>query len=601
MQDDRRVATPPARPLLIFDGDCGFCRFWIARWRRLTGDAVDYEPSQTPDIPERFPEIPRERFAKSVQFVEAGGRVTEGAEAVCRVLAAARRRAPLWSYTHIPGAAATSEAAYRLVASHRPFWSRVTTLLWGRTTGSPTFAKARWLFLRLLGAVYLAAFWSLASQISGLVGPAGILPLDINEGLLFGLCIGGTVLSALLLLGFGSALALPLLWVSYLFVSTVCQEFLAYQWDTLLLEAGFLAVFIAPMVPRERLREATDPPRLGVWLLLWLLFRLMFGSGAMKLASGDSTWRSLAALAFHFETQPLPTPLAWYAHQLPAWFLKGSTAGVLLIELVVPFFILGPRRVRVLAFWLMAGLQALIALTGNYAFFNVLTVGLCLFLLDDASLGRLSKDGGWARASVPITRSRTHPVRRAFLILVAGITLPISAVVFASSLMVDLPGWRYVLPLARLVAPLRSVNSYGLFSVMTTARQEIIVEGSDDGMTWKEYEFKYKPGDVKRRPGWVAPHQPRIDWQMWFAALGRFQSERWFQNASVRLLQGDPAVLKQLAGDPFGGRPPKYLRSLVYRYRFTDWTTGRKNGTWWTREFVGPYAPAISLKPKEGR
>ena len=591
MQDGRRVAVPPSRPLLVFDGDCGFCRFWIARWRHLTGDAVDYEPFQNPDLADRFPEIPRERYLRSVQFLETDGRVSEGAEAVSRLLAAAGRRAPWWIYRHVPGAAPLGERGYRLVAEHRGFGSKLTTLLWGRVALPPTYARARWLFFRLLGVVYFVAFWSLASQVVGLVGPAGILPLRVSDTLLIALPVGGAVLAALLVAGLGPVLVVPLLWLVYLFLATVSRDFLAYQWDALLLETGFLAIFIAPWARRDRLRDAVDPPRIAVWLFLWLLFRLIVGSGAMKLASGDPTWRSLTALLFHFETQPLPTSLAWYAHHLPAWLLRGSTAAVLGIEIFVPLFMHGPRRLRRLAFVLLIGLQALIALTGNYAFFNILTAGLCLFLLDDVALERLTPE-----RSAGIPRSRTRGLRLALLIAVAAVTLPVSLLAFSSSLRVVLPGWHYVLPLARQMAPLRSVNSYGLFSVMTTARQEIVVEGSDDGSTWKEYEFKYKPGDVKRRPSWMAPHQPRLDWQMWFASLSNFQSEPWFHNFCVRLLQGDPAVLRLLARDPFEGRRPTYVRSVRYRYRFTDAATRRKDGSWWTRERLGDYSPVISLK-----
>jgi hypothetical protein len=311
------------------------------------------------------------------------------------------------------------------------------------------------------------------------------------------------------------------------------------------------------------------------------------GSGAVKLTSGDPTWHHLTALEFHFETQPIPTPLAWYAHRLPLWFLKGATAVVLAIEIGAPFLILTPRRLRALAFVPLVGLQALIALTGNYAFFNLLTAALCLFLLDDAALG------GWG--SVRTARAVTNRVRRGLLVALAAVTVPVSAVTFAGSLGIELPGAALVDPLARAIAPFRSVNAYGLFAVMTTTRPEIILEGSDDGATWMEYEFKYKAGDVRRRPPWVAPHQPRLDWQMWFAALGRFDDERWFQNLCVRLLEADGTVLRLLERDPFQGRKPRYIRAVLYRYRFPDRTAARPGDVWWVRERLGDYSPVLSL------
>jgi lipase maturation factor 1 len=256
-------------------------------------------------------------------------------------------------------------------------------------------------------------------------------------------------------------------------------------------------------------------------------------------------------------------------------------------EIGVPFLILAPRRLRALAFAPLAALQTLIALTGNYAFFNLLTVALCLFLLDDAALG----SWGAVRTGPRIT-SR---MRRGLLIAVALVTVPVSAVAFTGTLGIALPGAALVDPLANLISPFRSVNAYGLFAVMTATRPEIVLEGSEDGATWVEYEFKYKPGALRRRPPWVAPHQPRLDWQMWFAALSRFDDEPWFQNFSVRLLEADRTVLRLLERDPFEGRKPRYLRAVLYRYRFSDAAARRRDGVWWTRERLGEYSPILSL------
>jgi hypothetical protein len=486
------------------------------------------------------------------------------------------------------------------------------------TTSATRFhvARARWWFFRLLGLSYLAAFWSLATQVVGLIGHDGILPaadymdrarafvvaghigldrfrllptlcwLGASDVMLRALCLGGVALAMMLALGVLPALVLPLLWIDYLSLSVVSRDFLSFQWDALLLDAGFLAIFIAPLVLVDRRRAPIDPPRLGIWLMLWLLFRLMFGSGMVKLASGDPTWRDLTALTFHFETQPIPTPLAWYAHHLPVWFNKASTAAALAIELSAPFFILGPRRLRHLAFGLLVGLQALIALTGNYAFFNLLSAALCLFLLDDASLSWRSRAG---------EASSRYRLRDVLLVVVAAVTVPVSAVALASRSGIELPLSSLVAPVAETIAPFRSVNTYGLFAVMTTTRPEIIIEGSDDGAEWKAYEFRYKAGDLHRRPPWVAPHQPRLDWQMWFAALGSYDNEPWFQSFCQRLLEGSPEVLRLLAHDPFGGRAPLYLRATLYRYRFSDRAARQREGLWWTRERLADYSPVLSL------
>lgn len=433
-----------------------------------------------------------------------------------------------------------------------------------------THGAVAWLFLRLLGVVYFVAFVSLAVQIVALVGPHGIVPGPpwATDTVLRSLTIGGTAFAILLVVGVAPIPVLFVLWLGYLLLSTIGGEFLSYQWDALLLETGLLAVFIAPPVWRERLEAAPDPPRLARGLMLWLLFRLMVGSGLVKLASGDPTWRDLTAMTFHYETQPIPTPLAWYAHHLPLWFQKASTLAVLLIETGAPFSMFGPKRVRVAGFAALVGLQLLVALTGNYAFFNLLAVALCLFLLSKAG------------------HERTSGVQRSAALAYAIVTVPVSAAMFLVSI-----GIVFVPPpidlVAATISPLRSVNSYGLFAVMTTTRDEIVVEGSNDGITWLAYEFRDKPGDITRRPPWVAPHQPRLDWQMWFAALTSFESVPWFHTFCLRLLEGSPEVLRLLAFNPFSNQPPRYVRAELYRYHYG-------NRTWWTRERISAYSPVLT-------
>jgi hypothetical protein len=252
--------------------------------------------------------------------------------------------------------------------------------------------------------------------------------------------------------------------------------------------------------------------------------------------------------------------------RLPIPLLKIFTLVTLIVELVGPFLIFGPRRARVFACAAFIALQSLIALTGNYAFFNLLTIALSLLLLDDCLFERIVR----LRRGTPVQGEELGRGRRILLAATAWVTVPISLLMLSSSIGVELPGWWVVAPVASFAEPFRSVNGYGLFAVMTTTRPEIVMEGSDDGTSWREYEFKYQPTDPHDKPPWVAPHQPRLDWQMWFAALGHYEGEAWFQNFCVRLLQAAPDVLRLLRHDPFDGRPPRFIRGVIYEYRFSD-------------------------------
>jgi len=446
-------------------------------------------------------------------------------------------------------------------------------------------------FLKALGAIYLIAFVSFGVQAAGLIGSRGILPVAnylpaMHEALGAGAFwyaptvfwvnssdialrvawIAGAALAIVLMLGFFRRACLIAMLILYISISTAGQDFWSFQWDILLTEAGFLAIF-----------ADGSPGR--TWLFRWLLFRLMFMSGLVKLLSGDPTWRDLTALSYHYETQPLPTPIAWYMYQLPAWFHKASTVLVFIVELLVPFLIFAPLKPRRIAVVPMIGLQVLILLTGNYTFFNLLAIALCVFLFAD----------GPARDARPETR--TH---RAVTMALMVFVLTTSGLQFLETFRVPLPA--PARSYLAWISPLRLINSYGLFAVMTTTRPEIVVEGSNDGTTWMPYEFRYKPGDVKRAPPWVAPYQPRLDWQMWFAALGNADENRWVYNFAARLMQGSAPVLSLLQRNPFPASPPRYIRALVYDYRFTDFAERRRNGAWWRREEKVTYLPPISLR-----
>ena len=614
MPPRQRVAQPPQRPLLLYDGECGFCKTWIARWRVRTGDAVDFEPSQTAGS--RFPEIPPEDYAQSVQLVLPDGSVSAGAEAVAKLLALPSGRGVfLWAYRRVPGARAAAELAYRLIASHRGAAAAVTRALWGRSVLKPTYLAASALFLRLLGVCYLAAFCSLWVQVDGLVGSRGILPvasfldwvrgqtgterywllptlcwLAPTDAALHALCAGGVAASVLLIAGVFPAAAALVAWLFYLSLTVAGQVFLEFPWDMLLLETGLLAIFLAPPL-RRRVGLGLAAPALSRFLLVWLLFRLVLSSGVVKLSSGDPTWRSLTALRYHYETQPLPPWTAWYAHHSPGWFLEFSCLVLFFVELVAPFFFFAPRRLRLIACGLTVFLQLAIAATGNYAFFNLLTVALAVLLLDDASF-----PPRWRAAAAAGDRGGGGWPRW-ILWPAAALLLCASAVPFLATI-----GARRSLPVPLLwvyreLAPLRSANGYGLFAVMTTSRPEILVEGSDDGVSWRAYEFRWKPGDPSRRPGFVAPHQPRLDWQMWFAALGSYRENPWLIRMLQRLLEGSPEVRALFASDPFAQKPPRFVRAVVSDYRFTDSAERARTGAWWKREVQGLYCPVLSAEP----
>ena len=598
-----------SKPLLVYDNACDFCRYWIAQWQHITGDRVEYAPYQ--EVAAEFPDIPLSAFERSVQLIFQNGTILSGAEAVLRAL---NNGLLLWCYYHLPGFAGVSEWAYRFVAQHRLFFSALTRWFWGAHTERTTFYLSRWLFLRGLGCIYLIAFLSLWVQIHGLVGSNGILPagqylevvrqqigtegyylvptlfwLNTSDAFLHFLCAGGVVLSLVLIAGFVPTFALVGLWAFYLSLVTVGQVFLSFQWDVLLLEAGFLAIFFAPLQLRDTFTRTFQSSTAFLWLLRWLLFRLMFASGFVKLAS-DEVWRNLTALNFHYETQPLPTWLGWYTHQFPEWLHKASTIGMFAAELVVPFLIFAPRHPRTVGCIGLIVLQILIILTGNYCFFNLLTIVLCLLLIDDVMWKALLP-----KRFMPTIHTIEKPPRqyRRIGIMVAAVLLfLLSSIRFGGQLFRETQ-----LPDVAWIAPFRSVNTYGLFADMTESRPEIIVEGSNDRITWKPYQFRWKPGDLTVPPKWVAPHQPRLDWQMWFAALqGSYRNTPWFLNFMGALLQGKSEVLRLLAENPFPDSPPRYVRATLYDYRFTDLTTKRSEGTWWSREWKRIYCPAISLR-----
>jgi predicted DCC family thiol-disulfide oxidoreductase YuxK len=612
------MGSEEKRPLVIYDGDCDYCGLWISRWRKRLRDKLDFAPFQ--EVWEQYPYIPRDNFSGAVHLIMPDGTAYSGAEAVFSISKAVGQPSLVWwLYRHFPGIAPITERGYKFVASHRDLCYKTTAFLWGPNLGPHEYSLTRWLFLRVIGIIYFIAFASLAGQVMGLIGSGGILPVseyldaiaarfdsperfallptllwaDHSDAFIQVLCIGGMLLSVLVVLDIATMPVLAVLWAGYLSLVNGGQDFLSFQWDILLLETGFLAIFLSSFHIFPRIERQRAPSMVIVWLFRFLLFRLMFMSGIIKFASGDPTWSNLTALDYHYWTQPLPTPLAWFAAQMPQWFHQISALIMFFIELVVPFMFFMPRRIRFIGAWLTILLQVMIILTGNYTFFNWLTIALCILLFDDDALRR------WFPARLrDVTQARASRIKRVVAVVLAAL------LIFLGSLQVlrlldsrinprDMPA--PVADIFRRSSALHLSSGYGLFATMTTTRPEIIVEGSDDGEEWLPYTFRFKVGDIYRPPPIVAPHQPRLDWQMWFAALGSYENNPWFISFIRHLLLGSRDVLDLLEANPFPARPPEFIRARLFHYRFTSSEERAANGAWWVREEAGLYLPPVSL------
>ncbi len=399
---------------------------------------------------------------------------------------------------------------------------------------------------------------------------------------------------AAIALGCGVApiLALVVAFVAYLSLAIAGQTFLSFQWDILLLEAGFLAVFISPTRWFPRRGRAQPISGVGLFMMKLLLFKLLLMSGVVKLTSGDGSWWLLTALDYHYWTQPLPTVVAWFADKNPEWLKHWSVAATIGAEIFAPFFFWTPRRLRFAAALLLIALQCAIALTGNYCFFNLLAVALCLFLIDDS---------WWPKhAGTPVAADagRGSAFLRRIAALALLVTLPLNACLVYTAFQPDAQIPNALAYLYSRLEPFRIVNGYGLFRVMTKERAEIVIEGSDDKITWQPYEFRWKPGDIQRAPPWTGLHQPRLDWQIWFAALGVRRQEIWFHGLTAALLRNEPDVTQLLAVNPFGKRAPRYVRSLLYDYRFSTAPERAQTGAWWKREVRGEFMAPTALLPE---
>jgi hypothetical protein len=518
----------------------------------------------------------------------------------------------------------------------------------------PGHLGPRWLFLRALGLIFVSAFYSLSFQINGLIGPQGILParqylqnlshslgwvrfwyvpsllwLANGRGALDLLCWAGLIASILLFFNISPRFAVGVCVIAYISFVTAAQDFSSYQSDGMLLAAGFLSLFFAPPGILPGLGREHPPSRASLFLLQFLWFRIYFESGIVKLASGDPEWRHLTALYEYYSNGPLPNWIGWYAQHLPHAFNAALALMTLVIELGVVWMLFLPRPLRLLCFFIVTPFQIGIILTANLAFLNYLVLSAGILLLDDRFLkglfGRLKPSRNAASAmgslrvlsfwwssrpavagsTIPDGKDARNSVREAIAAsfhhlsrVVTGFLLGWVFYVDAGLLLLLLLRW-LPLPMTpiEILEPFRIANQYGLFAVMTPARYEIEFQGSRDGVTWTAYPFRYKPQDPQQPPRIYAPYQPRFDWNLWFASLGNWRQYPFVVRTEVLLLKNNQSVLSLLAGNPFDRVPPRFVRSVMWQYWFTDLRTMRVTGCWWRRKFIGLYGPVVEELP----
>jgi lipase maturation factor 1 len=541
--------------------------------------------------------------------------------------------------------------------------SSVIRWLFDSRKGPPDRFLTRWIFLRALGAIYFSAFFSLAFQIRGLIGPQGILPaaeylksvaeqvgyarywyvpsvLWFSSGgpMLTGLCWVGLAAALLVVLDIWPRAMLVTCFVSFLSFVSAAGDFSGYQSDGMLLEAGFLSLFVAPGGFRPGFGETRPPVRAAFYLLLWEWLRIYFESGVAKIAGGDPEWRNFTAIDEYYQNGPLPTWIGWYAQHLPHWFHAATTAVTLALELVLIWAAFLPRRFRIALFLVVTGWQIGIILTANYTFLNYLVLVLGFLLLDDRFLMRFfpakwtkplldrvvgtvieprpRAAGELSLLATPTSPSTDDPpagsneirdgwqkIRLTLIPLRVALTSVLLTWIFYATtvemLWMIMPVPLPTSPVA-LLDPLRIANRYGLFAVMTRGRYEIEFQGSDDGKTWIAYLFRHKPQELDKSPRIYAPYQPRLDWNLWFASLGEWRDNPMVLRTERRLLSNEPDVLSLFAANPFPQGPPRHVRAVLWQYWFTSMAEKREHGLWWRRELRGLYAPAIQLEP-DGR
>jgi hypothetical protein len=531
---------------------------------------------------------------------------------------------------------------------------RIYHYLFDSEHGAADRLIGRWLFLRAMGLIYFSAFYALLFQVKGLIGTQGILPageylgdarslgaarfwyaptllwLSSSNHMPMALMWVGLIAAVILIVNIWPRAMLLVCFVCYLSFVCAAQDFSGYQSDGMLLEAGFLSLFLAPGGLLPGWGAKRPPARAAVLLLLWEWFRIYFESGVVKLESGDPTWRNLTAMYEYYQNGPLPTWIGWYVQHLPYWFHKATAGATLGMELALVWMAFLPRRWRIACFFIVTAWQIGVIATANYTFLNYLVLVLAFLLLDDGFLRRfvparwrqeqIAEDTEEKREHRELIGDSTVAAKEvagegdseaeqrepARWLVAAGIAvraIALTWVFYATAVELVQMFWHEVpVPASPVAAlePFRIANQYGLFAVMTPHRYEIEFQGSNDGQNWVAYPFRYKPQDVRERPGIYAPYQPRFDWNLWFASLGS-----WLQNPLVPrteelLLQGDQDVLGLFAGNPFPSAPPKYVRAVIWQYWFSTPEQKREQGVWWTRQYLGTYAPTITLR-EDGR
>ena len=478
-----------------------------------------------------------------------------------------------------------------------------------------TYWLTRFVLLRLLGAVYAVAFLIAAQQLVPLIGSHGLLPVgsfvdrvtayfgstwgaflklpslfwfDHSDTFLLTVSWIGFALSCLVVAGFANSLILAILWFLYMSIVHMGQDWYGYGWEIQLLETGFLAIFLVPLIDPRPFPRRT-PPLLVIWLFRWLVFRLMLGSALIKLR-GDPCWRDLTALYYHFETQPIPNPLSRWFHFLPHPVLRGGVLWNFLAELVAPWFVFWPRIARHIAGSIIVLFMLSIALSGNLSFLNWLSIVPALACFDDSF---------WSRVLPPVvTRWADHAKakqkkNKAGLAVSIALTCLVAVLSYAPVLNLLSPNQR----MNTSFDPFELVNTYGAFGTVGRDRLNVVFQGTDSdtpygAVEWKDYLYQALPVDVHEMPIQIAPYQPHLDWQMWFASMGNFNEYPWTLHLVWKLLHNDPVALSLLRSNPFPDHPPRYVRAMLYQYKFVP--PGNPNGDWWTRDLVEEWLPPLS-------
>jgi len=486
--------------------------------------------------------------------------------------------------------------------------------LWERSKKTDDYWLTRFVFLRFLGLMYLIGFLVAANQGTALIGENGLLPANnflsvidsrlgtiggffrlpsvfwfhFSNSMLLAIAWIGVALSAVVLIGFANVPILFILWFLYMSFNHIGQVFWGYGWEIQLLETGFLAMFMVPFLD-PRPFSKNPPPVPIIWLLRWLTFRIYLGAGLIKIR-GDPCWSDLTCMFYHYETQPIPNPLSPWFHFAPKWFHKIEVLTNHFVELVVPFFIFTTRNLRHIAGIFLVGFQVILIFSGNLSFLNWITITAAISSFDDKFLRRFLPRFITKRAELAASHARLnkrqHKISWAYALIVVWLSVPVVTNLLSS---------RQVMNTS--FNNLHLVNTYGAFGAIGKQRNELVVQGTDDEVisettVWREYEFKAKPTDIKRKHPIIAPYQPRVDWQIWFAAMQTPNQNPWLVHMIWKFLHNDPGALSLIAENPFQDKPPKHIRVELYQYKFVPpW---EKTDVVWERKRAGSWLPSMS-------